>query len=464
MCTKTRTIQVWRNSTLIGGGDVLILLFSLVLGRFAVSWFSGDPLSLRFSLFLLPVWCLSAAIVGLLPAWGLDAVEEFRRIQILLLSLFALGGVAYFFGRGIFYPSRLAYAVAWLTSAVGMPLLRAGMKQVLLRAGAWGCPTVVYGNREFIEFIAAVLRDQPELGYVPVGVFLDSRQVGSTVADLPVLGGLLDTTADADVAIAPMPLATHHPPEEVFDRALADYRTTLLIPESREDIFLWVRPRSMGRLIGLVVASNLFNPVARTIKRVADLILVGLTAPLWIPLLFLLTLAILLADRTSPFYLQTRIGRAGRAFRTIKFRTMIANADTSLAAALERDPDLRREWEASHKLRRDPRVTRLGRVLRRWSLDELPQLINVLTGQMALVGPRPLPPEHDRKLGATVHKLRRKVRPGMTGLWQISGRSEIGTGGMERWDAYYVRNWSVWLDLIVLARTLHAVLSGHGAY
>jgi Undecaprenyl-phosphate galactose phosphotransferase WbaP len=460
-----RTVQFWRNSILLGAGDMAVLALALLLGRVWVAVLSEGPISVRYSLFLLPTWCGMALAIGLLPAWGLGTVEEFRRIQLLLLALFALGGMAYFFGRSVFYPSRTAYAIAWAGSALGIPLVRSGMKWVLNRVHAWGCPVVLYGDRATLESVAAALREQPEIGYIPVGAFTDDPPDSGEVADIPVLGTTHDFSKDADVAVVPMPMATSRPPEELFDRTLAGYRHILLLPDLQEDLFLWVRPRAMGRLVGLEVSSNLLNPMARATKRLTDLLIVILSAPLWVPLIAGLTLLLWLSDpRQSPFYLQERRGKNDRIFRPIKFRTMIPDAHRALATALDRDPALRKEWDVSRKLQDDPRRTRTGRFLRRWSLDEVPQLLNVLFGQMSLVGPRPLPDYHYEEVGPGVRFLRSRVRPGLTGLWQVSGRSESGTEGMKRWDAFYVRNWSIWIDFVILARTLRVVLTGRGAY
>jgi lipopolysaccharide/colanic/teichoic acid biosynthesis glycosyltransferase len=182
------------------------------------------------------------------------------------------------------------------------------------------------------------------------------------------------------------------------------------------------------------------------------------------PILGLISMAIAIIDRKTPFFVQERIGYRGRPFQLIKFRTMVENADELLERMLARDPRLREEWYRAQKLQCDPRVTAWGRVLRRWSFDELPQLLNVLSGRMSLIGPRPLPPDHYRELRETTRMLRDRVRPGMTGLWQVSGRSESGTTGMDRWDASYVRNWSIWLDIVILVRTVRAVVTGRGAY
>ena len=147
-----------------------------------------------------------------------------------------------------------------------------------------------------------------------------------------------------------------------------------------------------------------------------------------------------------------------------KFRTMYHDADRTLEEYVHSHPEARREWEANQKLVDDPRVTRAGRFLRRFSIDELPQLLNVLKGEMSLVGPRPLPDQHYRLLSENLRNLRPTLRPGLTGLWQVSGRSASGTQGMEFWDSYYAHNWSLWLDVYVLLQTVWVVLKRRGAY
>lgn len=144
--------------------------------------------------------------------------------------------------------------------------------------------------------------------------------------------------------------------------------------------------------------------------------------------------------------------------------TMVPDAESVLQEALDADPALKAEWERDFKLKKDPRITRIGNLLRKYSIDEIPQLFNVLRGQMSLVGPRPLPADHEQELADRVLTMRRRVRPGMTGLWQVSGRSDAGTDGMEQFDSYYVRNWSIWLDVVILVRTFRAVSNSAGAY
>ena len=158
-----------------------------------------------------------------------------------------------------------------------------------------------------------------------------------------------------------------------------------------------------------------------------------------------------------------RIGRNGQMFHCIKFRTMVRNAEEVLRHLLNEHPELRDEWTQNHKLRNDPRVSRVGRVLRLTSLDELPQLWNVLRGEMSLVGPRPIVTAEIAKYGKSF-KPYCSVLPGLTGLWQISGRNETTYAERVELDSYYARNWSVWLDLYILAMTVRVVLFRQGAY
>ncbi len=170
--------------------------------------------------------------------------------------------------------------------------------------------------------------------------------------------------------------------------------------------------------------------------------------------------------RESPgpvLYRQRRIGFNGREIRVYKFRTMVQDAERVLEECLARDASLCREWRDSRKLKDDPRITRVGRWLRKYSLDELPQLLNVLRGEMSLVGPRPIVAEEVSRYGE-LYGVYTRARPGLTGLWQISGRNDLSYEERVTLDAYYISNWSVWLDIYILTRTLPVVLRGEGAY
>ena len=202
----------------------------------------------------------------------------------------------------------------------------------------------------------------------------------------------------------------------------------------------------------------------RTIKHIVEISIIIAALPFWGMMCVLIYLAILFEDGHNPIFKQERLGKDGRMFYTFKFRTMVPDAEKVLERMLAQDEQLRQEWELFYKLRQDPRITRIGRFLRRTSLDELPQLINVLRGEMALVGPRPLSKYHLNALPDEVCRVRATVKPGITGMWQVSGRSDAGNDGFKRWDPYYVKNWSLALDVHILLRTVRVVLNGKGAY
>lgn len=460
--TFFRTLTL--NTVALCISDAVVLFAGLYLGDLIVHYIHGMPISSQYSLAVIPVWWLGALIARVIPGWGLGAVEELRRIQLLLLAVFALAGVAVFLSRGHMAPSRIVYLVSYLFSAVCIPLIRIPVKKALLAAGRWGCPTVLYGNVGQVSGVIEALRTDPLLGYAPYGVFTDDLSAGAFIKDVPVLGRLADRTPAASVAIVPVTLAEGFSLSETFDRVFSGYQRVVLLPDIKEDIFLWAVPRALGGLIGLEITSNLLNPLACIVKRGMDLLLIAVTAPLWIPLLALIALLVWVSDRQNPFFIQHRVGKANRSFCPVKFRTMRSNAGKELELALSADESLRTEWAQNCKLRNDPRVTKIGRILRRTSLDELPQVLNVLAGQMSLVGPRPLPDYHHDQLAESTRTPRSRVCPGITGLWQVSGRSESGTAGMEKWDTYYVRNWSIWLDIVILSRTFLTVIKGTGAY
>ncbi|MDE2149918.1 MAG: sugar transferase [Gammaproteobacteria bacterium] len=198
-------------------------------------------------------------------------------------------------------------------------------------------------------------------------------------------------------------------------------------------------------------------------KRAFDVIGTCALLILGAPVIAAVALAVLVTSGRPVFFAQERIGRGGKRFRCWKFRTMRRDAEKILTEVLARDPVARAEWNKHQKLRDDPRCTPIGRFLRRWSLDELPQLFNVLRGEMSLVGPRPAMPEQLPLHGRATHWYL-AVRPGITGLWQISGRNGTSYRRRVALDGYYARNQTLRLDLIILLKTVGVVLSGRGAY
>ena len=211
-----------------------------------------------------------------------------------------------------------------------------------------------------------------------------------------------------------------------------------------------------------VLSSNLARPCSQLLKRCFDILAASAILVFLAPLVAVIALLVRREGRPI-FFAHTRIGRHGRLFKCLKFRTMVPDAAKVLAELIVRDPIARTEWERSFKLKNDPRITRLGHFLRKSSLDELPQLLNVIRGEMSLVGPRPVVPHELERYGDARHYYL-QVRPGITGLWQISGRSDLDYEQRISLDTWYVRNWTLWYDISILLRTALTVPAKAGAY
>jgi exopolysaccharide production protein ExoY len=217
----------------------------------------------------------------------------------------------------------------------------------------------------------------------------------------------------------------------------------------------WMHEAEVGTKVGKA-------PAGLRAKRLMDIVGALLFFLIFLPLLLLVALGVFLSSRGPILYYQERIGLNGRSFRFYKFRSMVENSDEVFKEFLDTDPEARSQWERYQKLDRDPRVTWFGQIIRRTSLDELPQFWNVLTGDMSIVGPRPCMPDQQRLYGP-YWAAYCAVRPGLTGLWQVSGRNRLTYQQRVQLDAQYVRNWTIWLDLTILARTVGVVLTGDGS-
>jgi Undecaprenyl-phosphate galactose phosphotransferase WbaP len=250
---------------------------------------------------------------------------------------------------------------------------------------------------------------------------------------------------------------------DALHRAAASFAHVIVLSGDFHGATLHVEGAELGGTLGLAVRQNLLRRRLRLLKSAFDYV-VALACLVPAALLGMVIAVLIKATSRGPvLFVQQRIGRDRRRFPMLKFRTMVNDADRVLERALRESPALDREWRTHRKLRNDPRVTRIGRLLRRTSLDELPQLLNVLRGEMNLVGPRPVVESELRRYGQDAD-LYCRVRPGITGLWQVSGRNDVAYEERVRLDCWYVRNWSLWLDLDILFRTAWVVMRGRGAY
>jgi Undecaprenyl-phosphate galactose phosphotransferase WbaP len=433
---------------------------------------SQDPtLPVELYLRLWPMYAafpLAFAMLRLYSPVAVGPAEELRRIAAGCSLVYLSGAAASFLSKLGPTFSREIFLVAWGASIVAVPLARAALRAVACRRSWWGTPVLVLGAGMTGHAVVKSLVTFPHYGLKPVAMLDDDPNKEGEFLGVPIINGL-DLAADIardlriDHAILAMPGAPVERLRALESRNQDAFPHLIVIPNLCGFASLWVTARDLGGILGLEVRRSLLLRGPRTLKRTLDILLCVVGGLLILPLVGLIALAILVESRGPVFYAQERVGRGGLPFRAWKFRSMVRDAEHVLADYLERHPELRAEWERDHKLRDDPRVTRVGRLLRRTSLDELAQVWNVLRGEMSLIGPRPIVRAEVERY-ADMIEMYVRVRPGISGLWQVSGRSDTTYAERVALDSYYVRNWSVWLDLYILAKTVRVVLLGRGAY
>ncbi len=410
-----------------------------------------ELLSPHFYLRLWPALLLfpaAYALAGLYPGFGRSPVEELRKLSASTSMVYAALAVTVFLMKDAPAYSRAVFLLGWAQTLALVPLARGAIRAAFARKRWWGYPVAIVAEARAAARIVETLDGQPGLGLKPAAVFNDPERAQQARVRHVIL----------DMAEMPRHVAL-----SFFNHCSDLFPNVIVLPDLAGFSSLWVEARDVSGMLGLEVHQRLLRPGSRMVKRALDAaftIAIGIAA---LPLIAAIAAAIKLSSPGPVLYGHKRYGRGGDAFIAWKFRTMVANASEALEEYLDADPELRKEWLRSQKLHDDPRITRVGRLLRRTSLDELPQLWNVLTGEMSLVGPRPIIAAEIARYGGDF-ALYKKVRPGLTGMWQVSGRNLLSYQQRIAFDLYYVRNWSPWLDLYILARTVTAVLRARGAY
>jgi Undecaprenyl-phosphate galactose phosphotransferase WbaP len=416
---------------------------------------------------LVPAFFLANLIWGLYPGFGVGAVETLRRLSLSASSIFlSLAAVSFALQVEPIY-SRMTFAIAWLLTLLLLPLARFALLSWAQRWSWWGEPCAVVGVGDLAARTLRALGSALALGYRSIAVVRVANEAPAEVEGVPVVGdlGCLPALAADGVRVLLVADSASIADNQLIDEMRHDFRHVIVIRDHRALPVEGLEVRNLGGVIGVEFVNQLQLKRNRLLKRLLDLSLGGVLLLLTLPLWCLAALSIRLTSRGPAIYRQEREGLFGRPFRLVKLRTMYADAESRLDHHLAGDDAARQEWETTRKLRADPRVVPVvGRWLRRFSLDELPQLWHVVRGEMSLVGPRPFPEYHLESFSPGFRDLRRRVRPGLTGLWQVMVRSEGGIDEQEAFDAYYIRNWSLWMDLYVLSKTLAAVLRGRGAY
>ena len=413
------------------------------------------------------VWVGLRAVLGLYPGYGLGQVEELRRQTFASIATITILAILTFEEGTLF--SYILFFVWCVGLLVLGPLTRHVVKRVMREAGLWGKLVVVVGADKAGAHMLKVLQQEKDLGFNPLAVF-DNRvaPMGGTLEGVPYGGTLSDAAAlgrkyGIDTAIFAMPNTRREHLLKFVNLASLSFQHVIVIPNLGGITNCTVVARDLAGTFGVEIKYNLLDPWAQRVKRMMDVVATLIGGALILPLILSLCLLVRMESRGPVFYKDQRMGRNGRLFSCVKFRTMVLDAEDLLQRMLAENEEMRNEYLEYHKLRNDPRVTRIGRFLRKTSLDELPQLWNVLRGDMSLVGPRPYLPRESEDIGTTQKEILR-VTPGITGPWQVAGRNDTSFSERVHMDAYYVRDWSIWLDIVLLARTAWCLLFNRNAY
>jgi exopolysaccharide biosynthesis polyprenyl glycosylphosphotransferase len=422
----------------------------------------------RVLIFVTLIWLAIFNLIGLYKHKKFTALIDELALLFLGVTIATLALVGLLFLYHEFWFSRLVIVnVWWIALAImgGARLLAAAIRRHLRLKGFDCRKLLILGAGEMGQLLALKVSLNKSLGYRVVG-FLDDDQVkqGEKYYDIPVLGEIakikeiLARQEVGEVIFASAKFA----PEKVLDIITECERFGVefkLIPGILELIATRLDTDQLAGIPLLTVSEIKLQGFNALIKRIVDIVgsIIGLI--ILTPFFLLIALLIKLTSPGPIFFNQERIGLDGKTFKMFKFRSMIKEAE-------ERFEEIKSLSEvAGHlfKIKNDPRITPLGRFMRHWSIDELPQLFNVLIGDMSLVGPRP-PLPREVKNYSSWHAKRLRVRPGITGPWQVAGRSLLPFDDMVRLDIYYIENWSLWLDLKILLQTIPVVLFGFGAY
>jgi undecaprenyl-phosphate galactose phosphotransferase len=405
-----------------------------------------------------------------LPFWDetRELLKAISASTIAVLSIVTLGKI---YGD----ISRLTIFFLWCYGLFLFPLFRLIGKRILFTMGLWKDNVIIIGAGAAGIETARGLKTDRHLGYHVIGFLDDDENIGKDVhidgAVYRIFGKIRHYRKflkhlDISTVIIAIPSLPMEKSSKLTNEIQKYSKSVMLVPDIKgvaltntELYHLFVQ-----QLFLLKINNNLKSPYNRFIKRTFDLMLTLLFMPFFLPLIGILGLLIKLGSPGPIIFRHTRVGHGGRLFRIYKFRSMYRDSKERLEKLLATDPASKQEWTTYFKLKNDPRVTPIGRFLRKTSLDELPQLFNVLLGEMSLVGPRPVLKDEIAKYYKEFADYYHLVRPGITGLWQVNGRNNVDYEARVGLDTWYVLNWSLWLDIVILLKTFRVVLNKEGAY
>ena len=457
--------------------DIIVLIFCIGLGFFIVNLFAIHDINFRsfinYTVFL-PFVLLLFAFMGLYPGIMIPAAEQVKKytistffgfsviVSFVLVSSLTESDPAAFMKKnsGSVY-IIIAFTLAFVMSMFLLPIFREFAKRKFSKFSWWGVPAVIYCTGNSADEVIKKLNTNKYLGYKPAVIIdasLNDADIKDGIPVFPPNDEIIETIHDYNIKQAI--ICDYH---GEISSIMTSYRYTIAVSKSQSSFTCSQQLKDIAGIIGFASTHNLTFKTNLFIKRVLDIGLILFFSPILIPVFLLLIILTKLTSRGPVFYGHKRVGKNGKEFKCWKFRSMCIDADKKLEEILANNPAMRAEWEKDRKFTNDPRVTKFGKFLRKTSLDELPQLINILIGQMSFVGPRPVTEPELEKYGPYKDYVL-SVLPGLSGMWQTSGRSDTEYEERISLDSYYIQNWSVWLDLWILIKTVYVVLKGRGAY
>ncbi len=402
----------------------------------------------------------------LYPGAALGQVEELRRLFFSVTLLYLLMFSYLFATRNVELYSRCVFMISWSGTLFFLPLSRWMLRSIMKNFGFGQIHALVAGAGVGGVSLVEELQKNRHIGIIP-DAFIDDdvAKAGKTIQNIPVLGKIADAAEIAkagkiDYIIICLPLAVIRDKIKLLSHY---FRHIMIVPDNEVFPTAWAYPIDMNGRLGMELRNQLMLRGPRFVKKMVELAMATTAIIGLFPLFVLIAVLIKVTSRGPVLYSAERLGRGGKTINVLKFRTMHQDAHAALEQMLESDPALRKEWQEKFKISNDPRITPLGRLLRRSSLDELPQFFNVLKGEMAVIGPRPIV-EQEKVYYGENYAVVNRVKPGITGYWQVSGRSETSYSQRVKMDMYYIMNWSVWLDIYIFLKTVKEVICCKSAY
>lgn len=455
--------------------DILILFLSFSIASFIK--FDGAFIKSAFSSEYVPSFYLTTIIFAL--SFLFNGLYSFKTYlfwdemkNILKASFFSLIVLVFVSFLWKTYYSRFIVIGGTIIFVLFECIFRYFYRKLLYKFNLLRTNVLIIGAGHMGEIVFQKIKNHPFTMYSIIG-FLDDDgdKLNKIINEAPVLGNVkaIDKIIDnvlVDEVIIAIPTASRETLSKIISYVEGKVRRIKFIPDTYQLITFSTQIQDLDGVMAISTSQGLLNPANRILKRVFDLFFGIIGFIIFLPLYLIIGIMIKVEDGGPILFKHTRIGKDLKEFKMYKFRTMVPNAEEKLKEMLDKDEKLREEFYKNFKLKEDPRITKIGKFLRKTSLDEFPQFINVLRGEMSIVGPRPIvKKEVDLYYGEEMAKRIFAVKPGITGMWQAHGRSDV-ENYEERiaLDLYYIRNWSLWLDIVIILKTIKTVLDKRGAY